>query len=240
MDNKELQVKQANDKYLFEQKQTLELLQNRLKEVIEKQQKQTIKLIQHYEDKEKYCRHLFTSIAEVWDDKNSCYALYLYLRLKADTPLYFTFGKYKDRIVQDILIQNRLYCKWFMDNIRGQDLNTLKILDYMNKYIKDKTYFLDSVESILKELFDKCLDQEIYKEIVNSYYFKDYVSKIQWYQFEDKYGYDYTNPTPVYQETYTTHYSTSYPESIDLGCPDDYCNEFCYYGDPILSEGDLC
>ena len=68
------------------------------------------------------------------------------IKLRLNTPLYFSFGKYKGRIVQDILQQDRDYCDWFLDNIRGTDFNTLKILDYLYKKLHHIDYWLGSVQ----------------------------------------------------------------------------------------------
>ena len=63
---------------------------------------------------------------------------YIQFKMKPNA-LYFTFGKYKGRIVQDILMEDTDYCEWFSENICGRDFNTLKILDLIHKTLLEKT-----------------------------------------------------------------------------------------------------
>lgn len=50
-----------------------------------------------------------------------------------NVPLYFYFGKYKGRIVQNIYEEDKQYCEWFKNNVVGNDYNTLVIIDYIVK-----------------------------------------------------------------------------------------------------------
>lgn len=67
------------------------------------------------------------------------------------TILYFSFGKYKDRIVQDILQEDKDYCKWFSENVVGKDFNTLKILDFLHKTLINVKY-IDKDQKIILDI----------------------------------------------------------------------------------------
>lgn len=108
----DLKVKQANDKYLFNVNQELEEIMENLKDAFAKHWGIEI---------EKWClKYIFTI------QKLQC--------------LYFPFGKYKGRIVQDIVSKDKDYCEWFLKRVYGKNEQTLKILDYLNKAITFGNY----------------------------------------------------------------------------------------------------
>lgn len=71
--------------------------------------------------------------------------------------LYFDFGKYKGRIVQDILKEDESYCAWFLHEVIGKDFNTLKILDYLSKvfYHGLQTEFFDLPNQVRFKWYEK-------------------------------------------------------------------------------------
>lgn len=89
-----------------------------------------------------------------------------YLELKLSKPLYFTFGKYKGRIVQDIMEKDKEYCDWFANNIIPNNQETLIILDLINKY--GERYTVSNPLQELKNIFKNDLEIEL-KEDDNKY-----------------------------------------------------------------------
>ena len=134
-----LEVKQANERYNLSVNQEIETYVIKLKE--KAQQAEKTVTASNYE----------------YFSKDTTYARYAYRLYEIDKwiravclskmksfYLYFTFGKYKGRIVQDILNLDKNYCEWFVHEVRGNDFNTLKILDYLSKclYYGEQTAIL--------------------------------------------------------------------------------------------------
>lgn len=92
--------------------------------------------------------------------------------------LYFAFGKYKGRIVQDIYKRDEAYCKWFMNNVQGKNLNDLKIIDYINKKDRNKAYCISDpiklYNKIIKEYNLSQYEEYINKDEILSTYINDY------------------------------------------------------------------
>lgn len=160
------EVTQANEKYLFSIKQEEDKLIYGLKESIE-YVKNLLKKHDYAIDGHEYSRHctdlqyLMNRYTEwhwgtdITNSFNSRLSQLLSWRTKYVDCLYFTFGKYKGRIVQDIVNEDRNYCSWFSNNVVGRDFNTLKILDFLHKQLNGFPYVEKSgkqeLESILQE-----------------------------------------------------------------------------------------
>ena len=133
---------QKNEKFLFDLKQKEEKYKHDLEFCI----KRTTKLLEdtkvQYSNKKSNLQY-FMSNSSCFQG-TSCLYFHIkdyikYLMSKTEI-LYFTFGKYEGRIVQDIINEDKEYCKWFSENVIGKDLNTLKILDYLHKTLLGKPY----------------------------------------------------------------------------------------------------
>lgn len=94
------------------------------------------------------------------------YSFEKYLKLKLSKPLYFTFGKYKGRIVQDIIEKDKEYCDWFADNIVSNNQEILVIIDLINKI--GERYTVSNPIQELKNIFKNDLEIEL-KEDDNKY-----------------------------------------------------------------------
>ena len=165
--DKEFQIQQLNDKYIFNLKQEELKLIHVLQKSIDKAKKE----IKQYADKPNgiisedktnlECiinkDHLIDSIKDL-----------LKFKMKQDL-LIFTFGKYKGRIVQDIINEDRTYCEWFSNNIIGKDFNTLKILDYIHKTliarVGDPEYTDKNKPQELDQILLTLLPKEWYNQI---------------------------------------------------------------------------
>lgn len=105
---------------------------------------------------EKYLLNKKHELEECIEDMKESYAFEISLKkalkIILDKPLYFSFGKYKDRIVQDILQQDEDYCIWFRDNVRGKNFEDLQIIDYLVKKLNNDDYWLGSPQVELENL----------------------------------------------------------------------------------------
>ena len=123
-----LEIKQANERYILSINQEIQGHLTRLKQRAQEAEK------------------IVNASSYEYFSKDTTYARYAYRLYEIDKwiravcltkmksfYLYFTFGKYKGRIVQDILNLDKNYCEWFVHEVRGNDFNTLKILDYLSK-----------------------------------------------------------------------------------------------------------
>ena len=165
-------------------------------------------------------------------------------------PYIFTFGKYKGQYVSKILQKDENYCQWFIENVRGgNNLNTLQIIDYLLKklsdydYIPSSNYFFGDVESMYKNILLETLHEKYHK----------YLNKkeiLKWFKYDNKRRDSWT----LEEETnwYTRSFDANYHNDDlkedqytreDYGisyADEDFCNDLCYWGDPILGYGDLC
>ena len=153
-----LKVKQANDRYLFEYKQQEELLLYELQQVIEHNKTIVNKLqdvfeTHNYSNKGADIKYVLSG-AYKGKDLYGPLERYIQFKMKPNA-LYFTFGKYKGRIVQDILMEDVDYCEWFSENICGRDLNTLKILDLIHKTLLQKPYIDKDIHEITYQVIQK-------------------------------------------------------------------------------------
>ena len=133
MTQDELAVKHANQQYTLKVEQELEIYTEALKKRVAKAM-----LSLHADDRYGGHYHSHTLTDAEWVVRRfdlPVYMKYVCLAKMNTFFLYFTFGKYKGRIVQDIMYEDENYCSWFAHEVRGQDFNTLKILDYLSKYL---------------------------------------------------------------------------------------------------------
>lgn len=91
-----------------------------------------------------------------------------YLKLRLSPPLYFTFGKYKGRIVQDIMETDPDYCGWLTNNIISNNLEILIIIDFINK--NGERYTVENPHETLKQIFKNELGIEISNEFNQKLY----------------------------------------------------------------------
>lgn len=167
----ELEINQANERYLFNVKQEEKVtykFQKALDYATEMVPKLKYGMDGHY-----YSRNLsdmYSLLKGYYDDGPDLIDKIkelLEFRMTPD-PLYFTFGKYKGRIVQDVLEDDIAYCEWFSKNVCGKDLNTLTILDFLHKElngykynIKNKKLQLDRILfSYVPQTWHKYVDKE--------------------------------------------------------------------------------
>jgi len=170
----DFKCKQLNNKYLFERKQEEdELIHNLLEAIkyVERRIKECEKYGEHY-----ISRHS-TNLQCIMNENSSVSGydgesfndrikqLLLYREEYVDA-LYFPFGKYKGRIVQDVLKEDKSYCKWFSENIIGKDYNTLKILDFLHKKLEDLPYIDKDRKQELNRILKDYVPQEWQKDIV--------------------------------------------------------------------------
>lgn len=127
-----------------------------------------------------------------------------YLGLKLSKPLYFTFGIYKGRIVQDIMEKDKEYCDWFANNIISNNQETLIILDLINK--NGERYTVSNPLQELKNIFKNDLEIEL-KEDDNKYlkelFFNLYCEyKSSGYSYSGKAEFDFYGHWDDYPEYY--------------------------------------
>lgn len=84
-------------------------------------------------------------------------------------PMYFTFGKHRGEVVQDIIEEDQSYCHWFSDNVVGEDLKTLQILDFIHKYRVGAEYRIKKFDQLLTNLVREYIPD----------YLQDYIDKEQ-------------------------------------------------------------
>lgn len=196
----------------------------------ENNQKNEAFLFNKNQQKEKILYELSTNFAKEKPSKYIPYNIEKYLHqyitfLMEENFLTFTFGKYKDMYVDIILEQDRDYCEWFVNNIRGTDFNTLKILDYLNKKINGRTteqqkYYFKRFDEVWFEVLK--IVPECWKSYIQDLY----------KQFKEKFS--YIQP----KSKGSSYYSK---DELDVGgYDDDCCNEFCYYAYYVVDYGDLC
>lgn len=114
-----------------------------------------------------------------------------YLALVADYPLWFPFGKYKDRIVQDILEQDKDYCIWFVNVIRGEDEQTLKILNYLNHVLEGRYCFTCNIYDAGLQLFMELLPSEVLSRDEEANDIKQFLHTLRTYEYFDNCVYDH-------------------------------------------------
>ena len=199
------EVNQANEKYQFEKKQEKDSLQRKLEVEINK-------LLSKTKNSKK-----LTGYSSTHDHFVEAFREYMKFILNT-CSLKFTFGKYTGYYVDIILREDIEYCEWFSENVRGQDLNTLKILDYIHKKLLHKPCYGVSIETAFM----------LVKKIV----------PINFLDYLDKNKKDILEPLQ-YEQPKRNHCG-SYEYNDEPWYPDDVCNDLCYWGDPIFSEGDLC
>ena len=85
------------------------------------------------------------------------------LEERVNEPLYFEFGKYKNRIVQDIVNEDPEYCKWFVNSIRGEDLNTLKICNYLFHIGQCRKFYVNNIYDEGIKLFTELFSCEMFE-----------------------------------------------------------------------------
>ena len=168
-------------------------------------------------------------------------------------PYIFTFGKYKGQYVSKLLDKDSNYCRWFIENVRGSDnLNTLQIIDYLlkklsadnceEKDIPSSNYFFGDFDTMYKNILLETLPEKYHK----------YLNKkeiLKWFKYDNKRKDSWTldEKTNWCASFFDANYHNDSlkeeqcrGEDYDDGYDEDFCNEFCYYGDPILDYGDLC
>lgn len=197
------EAEQKNNEFRFKRKQNYEKIMHDLNALFEKYENKTVS---YYEvSNSSYFYEYFVEYLTFLMEHNS---------------MYFTFGKYKGMLVDAVLQENKDYCKWFVYNVRGRDLKTLRILDYLNKKVNGRgeyetRYYFRSFETVwsvaLKKLPEKWLEpvQSIKEE------------------FSKNFGYT----PPKYS-------SCSSYDIGSIGYEDNSC--FSYWGDTVVDYGDLC
>lgn len=170
-------IKLANERYMFHVNQELELMTHELEEAVR--------------------TNFDLDIEE--------YGLKYIFALNKTSYLYFPFGKYKGRIVQDVLVEDKEYCKWFLQNVFGRNENELKILDYLNKAINynNKNYMFLSLISGLSLVYCNFIQQN------------EKVRK-NWEHHKQMIIEDYN-----YQYNQNIKGNASVDKDLDLSCPED-------------------
>ena len=161
-----LEVRQANERYILSVNQEIEAYLTRLKQRAQKAEKTVTESNYEYFSKDAtYARYAYR-LYEI--DK---WIRAVCLAKMKSFYLYFTFGKYKGRIVQDIINLDKSYCEWFVHEVRGNDFNTLKILDYLSKclYYGEQTAILGLPGGINIKYYKYWLinPQEIFEIIIS-------------------------------------------------------------------------
>lgn len=203
-----LKVAQENEKYMLCLRQELARCKLELEEALEKVNQN----LEEIEDSD-------------LGDLYSLYSINFYvtkvLEAFLDTQvLYFPFGKYKGRIVQDVLEKDLSYCTWFSKNVRGTDIGTLQLLDFLCKKLHgeteiEKRYYTVSVRDTL----DMIILNHIPLNGRNSINTESILEK-----------FSYKAPKGSYSKNYG-YFSDDM--SVDEG-------SFFYYGDCVVDYGDLC
>ena len=170
-----LRIQHANELFLLKRKFKLEeyflLLQNNIEDIkINNTLTNIVDCIESYG-----CKHHFAE----------------YLAIKVDEPLYFEFGKYKNRIVQDIFEQDQNYCAWFVNVIRGEDLNTLKILNYLNHRLEGRYVFTSNIYDGGLQLFMELLPLKILSNEPEMTQIKEFLHTLRTYEYFDNCVYDH-------------------------------------------------
>ena len=203
------EAEQRNKEFRFKRKQNYEKIMHDLNALFEKYENKTV------------------SFYEVSDTSDFYKYFVEYLTfLMEHNSMYFTFGKYRGMLVDAVLQENKDYCKWFVYNVRGRDLKTLRILDYLNKKVNGRDeyetrYYFRSFETVwpvvLKKLPEKWLEpvQNIKEDLSKNF------------------GY---TPPKSYSYSSCSYYDVSDIGSI--GYEDNSC--FSYWGDTLVDYGDLC
>lgn len=130
------EAEQKNNEFEFRRKQKYEKIMHGLNALFEKYENKTVSyyVVSDPSDFYEYFVEYLTFLME----RNS---------------MYFTFGKYRGMLVDAVLQENKDYCKWFVYNVRGRDLKTLRILDYLNKKVNGRgeyetRYYFRSFETV--------------------------------------------------------------------------------------------
>lgn len=113
---------------------------------------------------------------------------------KLNVPIYFPLGKYKGHIVQNILVEDKNYCEWFVRNIIPTNYTLLLINNYIYSNGKIPTAGSINLNKIRDEVVELTVPKdylETFKSLpqinINELYNNDY-----WYFNSDKNcGYDY-------------------------------------------------
>lgn len=220
-----LKVKQANERYILSVDQEIEGYLTKLKQRAQEAEK--IVNASNYE----------------YFSKDTTYARYAYRLYEIDKwiravcltkmksfYLYFTFGKYKGRIVQDILNEDKSYCEWFVHQVRGNDFNTLKILDYLSKclYYGEQTAILGLPGGINIKFYRYWLvnPEEIFELVISE------IPKIMKKEAKEDKDYILGEIFP-YKEIRHNSYSNS---DFDCGGMTPWEEQMC----DVIDYGDLC
>lgn len=160
-----LKVKQANERYELSVNQKIEEYVSKLEEKVQK-------VIRLSSNGHEYWSKTVTMIRHEYGLNQIALWIRAVILAKMDSYyLYFTFGKYKGRIVQDILEEDESYCHWFLHEVRGNDFNTLKILDYLSKCIfyGQQTVILDMPWGVQMQYYKYWLGDPdtIFEEVIS-------------------------------------------------------------------------
>lgn len=220
----ELDVKQANEKYIMSVNHKIEKHLTELKKKAYEVEKSASEHGYGYFSKTMtYLRYKYNLNeipkwirAVIFTKMESCY-------------LYFDFGKYKGRIVQDILKEDENYCAWFLHEVIGKDFNTLKILDYLSKvfYHGLQTEFFGLPAQVRFKYYKYWLKDpsKVFYEVL-----KEIPEKVAQEALKDK---NYILETFSFSKKKS---STSNSSDFDCGYLSDY-DEMMY---DIIDYGDLC
>lgn len=197
------EAEQKNKEFRFKRKQEYEKIIHNLTDLFEKYENETVSYYQV--DDTSYFYKYFVKYLTFLLEYNS---------------LHFTFGKYKAMLVDVVLQEDVDYCRWVLYNIRGWNLNTLKILDYLNKKLNGRNeyetrYYFRSFETVWSVAL-KILPENWLEPVQNM---KESLSK----------NFRYIPPK------YSSY--TSY-DIGSIGYEDNSC--FSYWGDTVVDYGDLC
>ena len=195
----ELETKQANDKYIFGIKQQEEKILCKFQKALDYVTQKVPKLKEGM-DGHHYSRNfsdMYSLLKGYYSDGPDLIERMKELLEFKMTPdlLYFTFGKYKDRIVQDVLQEDRKYCKWFSNNVCGKDLPTLTILDYLHKELSGLDYNIKSKKFVLQDILLTYIPMEWHKyidkeEILGTKHYNDCSFPDYYYDDRDDWMFD--------------------------------------------------
>ena len=71
-----------------------------------------------------------------------------YILWMCNIPLYFPNSKYKGRIVQDVILTDRSYCEWYVQNCRAYDTQELRVHHYITKTLSNRVYPIQPISTM--------------------------------------------------------------------------------------------
>lgn len=192
-----LDVIQKNKLYLFKLGQQDELYEHEIKLCVRRiySELEHIAEVFHTGPYDNYYSESKNNLQQFMEDRcfsskgESLYEVlsnFLQFRLERNV-MYFSIGKYKGRIVQDVIDEDIDYCKWFAGNVIGRDFDTLKIIDYIYKKLNDVPYRDKNPKLVLQDILDDYIPKE-WKKIIDR---DAIISRVDGYRGGKSSGYDF-------------------------------------------------